>query len=515
MVYGLKYKVKTLSPVLITGGEGDSRMTATKDYITGRVMLGVFASKYIGKSACMPDKAHEDTRFFKWFLRGDIRFANAYLQIDNKMLLPTPLSIHRDKSSDKIYNLLYKEVDRPTNPAGGYCWLENDRIFFHLPEKRLYFHHFRKDRIKGHSDERGIFFYEAISEGQEFWGTIWGNKNDLKEFRDFYGGRIKARLGRSKKTQYGSIEIELLDIEELNPEIDISQGHIILTFISPVILFNKFGFPEVSVDSLSAYLAQMLGLDPKEIEIEACCARVENIENYTSVWRMKNPADKAFSPGSTFRISFKTSLSDELKNRIKELAVLGIGERRNEGYGRVLINRPLSEELLEEKEKPAKSKGEKPFGDIPVFVKELLMQIIKERVSRILIKKALQDADYCKDNKNEEILSGNLLGRLELMLNTSKKHQDFIKKVEGLQDTAKNKLKGYYIGEKGPLFETISKDLPWEQIFAGLRDLDKISREIGYRFQEDEELKEDLFKKYWRTFFRSIRMQNKKGGKPE
>jgi len=506
-VYGLEYRVKTLSPVVITSSEGDNNMTATKDYITGGALLGVFAAKYIQKNICPYYKAHEDPRFYRWFLKGDIIFSNAYTGVHHKgsirRLLPIPLVVQSDKTRENIYNLLHNEPDEATKPLGGCCELNKNSIFLHSPEKRLYFHHFRKDRIKGHSEERGIFYYEALSEGQEFFGTILGSQKDLEEFKNLFGDRLPAKLGRSKKAQYGNAEIELLDIKELNPHIDVNSNQVVLTFISPAVLVNQFGFPEVSVKVLSSYLTEILEIN--EFEIENCFARTEDVENYISVWKLKKPADKAFSCGSTFKITFKNSITDEIRDKIMKLAVCGIGERKNEGYGRVLINWPLSEKYYEEK---WKQEVKKPSGAPPELVKKILTEVIKDRISRHLNKRALKNAGECK---NSEKLSGNLLGRLELMLRTSQERQDFMKNLEKLRFSAKTKLQECCINRE-TLWEAVSNDLDWEQIFNGLRDIERIAREIDYDFRKDETLKERLYKKYWITFFRMIRKLNKKEG---
>ncbi len=86
----LEYKVKTLSPVIISDNGADVNFTPTKDYLTGTAILGFFAGEYIRH--CLKREsgaAHQDERFRKWFLSGGLVFANGHPMInDGRRQLP-------------------------------------------------------------------------------------------------------------------------------------------------------------------------------------------------------------------------------------------------------------------------------------------------------------------------------------------------------------------------------------------------------------------------------------------
>jgi CRISPR-associated protein Csx10 len=117
----VKFRITSLSPLLFASNTGDPNMVATLDYIPGTHIRGMFANEYIKRKG-LGVKAHEDSTFYNWFLKGDLKFTNAYIvqKKDDKTygLFPIPLSIQmrkrrREKKRmtffSKMMNLICKQ----------------------------------------------------------------------------------------------------------------------------------------------------------------------------------------------------------------------------------------------------------------------------------------------------------------------------------------------------------------------------------------------------------------------
>jgi len=521
-VHVLNYRVSTLSPVLISSF-GDANMTRTMDYIPGHVLLGAFAARYISRKKGLND-AHRDETFYKWFLRGEITFTNAYflLSDDGKdiTMYPTPLSIQGDKGEEKIYNLavLEDEVTEPTAALGYYCHFKDSTIIVDAPEKQLSFHHWRGDRLKGNSSDGGIFYYEALAQGQVFAGAIYGEQVQLERFKEIFGDKFPIQIGRSKNTQYGQAEIELSEVREYSPFINLESenledNEVLLTFTSPVILLNKYGYPETSQRVLEEYMRDVFG--EHEFHIEQAFVRTEDIEGHVSVWKLKKPLEKAFISGTTFKVVFSERIGQELEDKLCYLLVNGLGERRNEGFGRVVINW-ATQETYHKRGELKDAKPEKPNMPPPELIKTIFTSIVSDNITRFVINEAVQQA---KQYNNREQVTSSLLGRLEIMLKDSPGASNFVEKVGRIRKTAQDKLKRCR-NESQTLWDVLNnKGEPnWEKMFSkmdNIRELEKVAGEVGFEFKQDGDFIEDLYKNYWQTFFRTLRKLNKEGGRAD
>ena len=513
-MYSLDYKIKTLSPVIITGNN-DNGLTETFDYITGSSVLGMFAARFIKESKLNSSIAHEDGKFHNLFLAGNVIFSNAYPVVNdgNRDLtfLPTPLSVQKNKKEDFIINLAVKKTDIKTASVGDYARLEDDNIISYKPFHQMYFHHYRKDRLKRQEEENGIFNYDSLNEDQVFAGTICGSEHDLIEFKGLLGSNFAARIGRSRNTQYGEVEVSLLEMGLIEPQFDIGKNEILLTFTAPVILQNKFGFPDVSLSTLNNYLLVSLG--DKKFKISEYFARSETVENYLAVWGFKKPTAKAISSGATYRIAFTDEIDEDVEEKLGELVQSGLGERKNEGYGRLLINYGnngyFNKRIIPEK----KYKYEKPTVEAPETVKQIFCSIAQQNILKVVENKAVFDVSSLEPQG----LTTSTVGRLELMLKSSQNKDEFVSSIEKLRDTAKNKLKGFrFQNETETLLERLlRKNYPdMTNVFLNLNGSVKtIAEAVDFNYEEDNVFLESLYKTYWLTFFRLMRKRIKTGGK--
>lgn len=514
-MYALDYRVTLLSPTIVTSYSSDENMVRTLDYIPGSSVLGLFASKYIRQKGIT--EAHEDEVFYNWFLRGDIKFLNGYILIEDEYdtwnTLPIPLSIQKEKTGNKIVNVSRKDTrDIQTKRLNGYGRFNSTYVSVADLKKKINFHHARSSRLKGISDDGNIFNYEYLMPGQKFQGHIKGSREVLQNFKDMFGDHILGRIGKSKGAEYGQVEIELTDIYELEFDTDIlnnslweKERSVFITFISPCIILNKFGTSDPSLYNLNCYLKKVFGPNI-DFTVENSVINPIFIENYLAVWNMKRPTEYAIDCGSTIKIKFKDFTEEDLIDALLRLENEGLGRRKNEGFGQIKINIAPYEEYIESTNK---IEIQKPAGYVPNIVKEIFMSAIEDGIIELAKKEALLDIeDYYSYPKNA------LLSRLRLILNISSSEK-FSDEVKKFSKPAVMQLKAC-INETGvTLYQTFTKDsIKIVDYILGNKTAvqDQLIREIGLEdLYEDAELRDKICRTYYVTLIDQMRQKNKKG----
>lgn len=511
----LNIQIRLLSPVIISSYVPDNNLTGTLGHIPASSVLGLFAAKYISKEKL--EDAHNDSNFYNWFLRNDIIFTNAYIsqkeEYEEIDMLPTPMCIKKQKKDDdKIVNILISDIDEQTVSFSTYSYIYGSSIKAKEPEKVINFHH-QRDRLSGHTKDDGMFNYEALAPGQVFKGKIYGDANALADFKEAFSEEFSARLGKSKNAEYGKVEIALSEI--IDEDTDITNHDIkdkdfaLLTFISPCILFNKNGFSDPSADNLKSYLEEIWGKE--SIDIDNCVAKAGTVENYISVWGMKKPSETALTAGSTFKISFKTPVTEDIKKGLKRILKEGIGERRGEGFGRVKINMAMSKEYIK---RDIAAILEKPKTPVPEGARTIFKEIIKNMLKQQIEHEAYKDA-----REFNNLPSNNLLGKLGLMAANMDK-EGFIKKIKQFRSKAKEQLHDCRKGNK-KLYDYIKEyntDEAVRNILDDIiyKDYAELAEYADYESEKDNVLLKELWKVYFKSLFRNMRQKNQeislKGG---
>jgi len=306
----------------------------------------------------------------------------------------------------------------------------------------------------------------------------------------------------------------------------------ILTFLSPAIIYNNFGFASASINDLRRLLAKSLNLEAlnlasENIVIKKSFKRTEIIENFVGKWMLKKPSENSIKAGSCFEIEIRVAddqfgkIKESLKESLLELQKAGIGERTGEGFGRFAIdlqkvnkyelNKPDEEETKSEQ----KGKVKKPAGEIPELTKGIIKNVILNSYYTRIEAKALGD---CSDflYRKERVPSNSLIGRMELMLRDSKSSKEFMKKIDSFPQLTRNKLERcrneekketlFYFVVPKPNISTdketayINKEA---EVFNNLSidaDLAKACDLINFYPEKNPDSKFEFYSHYWLTF---------------
>lgn len=336
-MHEIKFSVKTLSPLVISAASNATLMTESHAEISGSIMRGVLANRYI-KEKNLRDEAYKDENFRKLFY-GGLKFLSATPAISNRRSFTLPLSLQRGKKGTANAKNIADLFAVETPPAGykslrGYGIVDGDKIFTASVEKNIYMHMSRsaeKERISGKSEEGHIYNYEALEAGQNFCGSIIGAETDLKKLQ-LENKSFVERIGRSRFTQYGKCEFIFEKITEI--EAPKFGEKIYLRLESPLIPFedNFIGAEKVLTNEVIKKLGENFSLG------KVFAAGVE-IENFIKIWGMKSPRVMALAAGSVFEI-ISENLTPADKNNLAEKIYSGFGVRTEEGFGQLRIWSP-------------------------------------------------------------------------------------------------------------------------------------------------------------------------------
>jgi len=510
-MHRIRYRIKTLAPVVIASKAGDMNMITTERYIPGTSVIGILASRVITKNNL--SDAHKDTDFYNWFLAGKLKIGNAYIfskdQYDRDVPhVPVPFSIQKEKKDEtKIYNLLYvddddedlkdvqtKSIDSFCAPNFLYEHIGDDTLQTKAVETSLNFHHAR-DREKGTSEKGKIFNYESVSPNQIFEGEITGEQAGLQELINLCDDETPCYAGRSKNAQYGKIRFEFVDKEPTQcsfPEIETDNDEISLTFLSDTILYNDNGFSTADTKELEKYLG---------VEIEKAFVKKGQVETFVNKWQLRKPSETCFLAGSTFLLK---GISKDHLAGFAELQQSGIGERTHEGFGRCVFGWKTDKQLYEPKEDSVKL--EKPKHPIPAMTQKILETIVRDSVKKQAELKGLD-----KQNGFNKPPSNALIGKLSAILKGSITRDKFKESLEKLKKPARSQLEHCNNGSKTLwdfLMDRNTQSILNKSSSANLKD---ICKEIEYNPEEDEKLS-NLYQIYLETFFSMMRKRSKEKG---
>ena len=518
----IKVTVTAIDPLIITSSGGDSVLTSSANFISGTMLRGLFAGKYI-KEKKLGTEAHKDASFRKLFF-GSLNFIDAMPAHNDQPAFHVPFSLMKHKTTGEIQDLLVNGEPRPGfKNIRGLAVMADDSLCNIYVDKNISFHMSRsseEERIAGRSVDGQVFSYESIASGQVFVGEIIGEDDDLQELlnalpqKDFAG-----RVGRSRFTQYGAVKVHLGDIEDVQ-KVSISKDNKVFVYaISPLIP------PTGNISSAETALEELGFNNISDAKITNVFSSVVSIDNFVNIWGMKRPRVQALAAGTVFAIE-KNQWSDEDLQQLEQTLYQGVGQRTQEGFGQLRIWSGNVKAIGKEVNCFAAGAGS---GKLKAgLARDVVQRIVKKYVLEELKQFAYADAVGMKSYMDE---SPHFFARLLQELGNSNlaedKRQMLANKVMANLEERKNSP--YYKAMKGlsvnnATFEDLLKDtsatMPYVE--AWHKSLQKESGKLGELMEKiemnisDTEISNgEYFHTYWYWLFRYCRKfaAAKKGGR--
>lgn len=537
----LRVTIKTLSHVVLTAMNNATVMTDSRDYISGSVLRGVLASRYILENN-LGKTAHEDEIFKKLFF-GNLRFVDAYPVKMSKRSFVVPLSLQKGKIAEKndageefLLDVMQQSPKAGYKGMKGFAIATANRIDSVSVRKQIKLHMSRAsetERLSGRSLDGSIYNYESIEAGQSFEGHIIGekealelliNKLNLKEIGvEKESNQFDCRIGRSKFTEYGHCQISISEPQTIETEIA-SGNRIYLRLETPWIptlratmfsnekgnMLKKLTVINPVTAVFNAFvkdITEKLSLGNNTVKVVKVIAKPETISNFVGVWGMKRPEQQALMAGSIFALYKNTPWNNEELQKLQDLLYQGQGMRTEEGFGQLRIWTV---------EKPVLKTAEDVLPERPIIftqlAKDIAGNILKRNIMTQIRLKALEDVKRLTGNVAN---ANHSFARLESLLgerkNLQKAKERFQSKLNGelrersalathLQNLrlGGTELKKYLCPEDNKPIIMPYTTLKFEEEFPD--ELKKLANDIGFvppKFDDGS-----LFYEYWLWFFR-------------
>lgn len=432
--------IQTHGQILVTNEIGSDQVSEA--YLPGSFLLGALAEAYIrGKKL---EDAHQDECFRAIFLNGGVRFGNAYPVAQGKAYFPAPLSIVKEKDSQRYIDLVRSETDKQTK--GGFDKFirfdSSKEAQTCSPDKEIEYHHARPEekRWLGHANEGdGQFFqFEVLSPHQQFRAEIIGTYAHLRVIQELIATTPTVFLGKSKTAQYGKCSmvgtLEKIDSSK-NTITWPDGGKLVVTLASDMMLCNEHGLMIPDPKCFKEELFERLKMNAptltaKQIEFEKNkrFLKTKQIGGFVGVWNMPKIQGTALAAGSV--IVLRNTSGQNLD--VTELQQAAFGLRTEEGFGRIKLNWHGDFEIHVAK----KEVDDEPvFDDDLTAATPLISHIVTQRIQSALKTEAVK--------KSEDIhkkITNAFLGRLRLFLMTSNTFQAFQEKCSALKQRGREHL---------------------------------------------------------------------------
>ena len=476
----LRYRLTLREPAVLPSADGDPNTVVTRQEVSGSIILGAAAGRYLRQIG----KSPEDAEFRHAFLDGGLRFLTAYPEVQgeneaSQRTIPIPHSVRKFKEGARTPEderiLDFVDLENPLSDAEKKMPKKrlNRRYAMIAPQEDLKtqvvkiernYHHARAgEKVGGRSigralgnniAEGGAFFqYEALKAGQVFQGAVLGAADDLERLQEWVPTDSLINIGRSRSAQYGETKFEWIDStpEELKsfvewegfsvfdePEPPLFDDSLVITTLSPLLRINAQGHPDTGFPDDE--LAKVLGLKACDLKLSCSYTRTEVIGGYHAHLRLPRQQWPAIDAGSVFVFCLKEMPDEE---RLLKLEQEGLGIQKGEGYGRVAVNRQGWLDLKYKREQVLGSRAERPGTQVPSDVHNLLCNVARNRCLAEMQWRAIAAAGRTKDIPNNA-----LLGKLRLFL--QQPASTAIEILDKLRKPAEEKLKKCQIDTSVP-----------------------------------------------------------------
>ncbi len=503
MIYRyLPYTLTLQSPAIISALGGDPNSSSTLPFIPGAAVRGAMA-KSLGDPG---NDATKQREFHDLIFGGRVRYFHAYPSRDELRSVPVPLSLRRKKDDPgnhqfDLFDLAAFEGHPAEDDDPDSCWPEEQLaplaqrfltigsaqpvILQTNMSARL---HHQRDRQKGRAwkDQQGhthgtIFAFESIHAGQTFQGVIQVrgetdeevNRTELR-VKELLGSLML--VGRSRRAGYGGMaalawgnvrhrEVQGVGREGLRPVAgDIPKGDSFRLLLTAAAIVHHPETGHLDPAALPALIETQLQGKAKVVRTRWA---FEPMGGFNRKWRLELPQTLAVSAGSVFVLEAVQPIPH---GDLLALEHEGLGERKEEGFGRLLfLDKPVQRLTLRKpKEGEPVSVGDAPP---PPLVLAIEAKIVWTQVVRTIEERAAEVAASAKN-----LPSNSLIGRLRTPLRGDPKEAlETLKlwlregsEAEPLKKPAMEQLERCQVGGHGNLAQWILRATDSEQILSWL-----------------------------------------------
>ena len=461
----LLFNIKAEQPLLLTSLQGDPNSSVSFPYIPGSVIRGAFITKYCQKHYAGGKLKLEDSDARRLFFNGSTHFLHAYPLVENKRSLPIPRCLTYEKQSDWIDNardVFDRSVTTPPDTVlktftdGFLAYGTSQSLLrFYSVEKLVHIHN-QRDRPhgRGFEGQGALFRYEAIAPDHVFQAVIICDTDSdadvLKDLICVHEDNVgdidvwlpqQAWLGGSRSAGYGAVIFDngsiistwaeagirldkrfsfqqVLDNQEDSEdedeestvqqiESDTSVSKLILLLTSDLFLSSGIN-DQYPYFNFIRHLSKLLKVNVR-LDEELSFIGTNKQGGFNRTWGLPLPQQTAFTAGSIFALHLDPGVP---LSSLTLLETRGLGERRAEGFGRVVCNwlpGTATFKVLRVQHIPFSA-------TVPTLQSEQSKRIAKMMASRMLIQRLeMQLIKLVQDNPLSGTVSNTQLSRLRII----------------------------------------------------------------------------------------------------
>lgn len=437
----LPYTLSLRAPAVLTSLGGDPNSSRTLPFIPGSALRGA-AAHALGDPGGDADRQQQ---FRRMILDGSVRFLNAYPRAAERRTLPSPVSLRIDKTvagvnadEIKVWDLAafsgQPDKDEAAWPELTLAALPDPFVSIGAAQplrvqpgrgSRI---HQQRDRSRGRAwkgvpngietPHGAIFAFEFLEAGQEFDGLIQirvASAAVCEEIAEAIRAALAGPvlLGRSRRGGYGgNATIVWGNPREREVEgqglvrRDLGANILFCALLTSPYVGRNPDSGQIDPTHLARELVEALG---DRVAIVRRRWTFELVGGFNRKWRLELPQALTCAAGSV--LVLRTTAPIPCVDLLA-LEHAGLGERRVEGFGRVVfIDAPAERTIL--RQAPVRAVPS-PVGDPPDAVRFAERRILVAAVERVIAEEAARLA-----RSAESPPAASLLGRLRNALRAS------------------------------------------------------------------------------------------------
>lgn len=319
----LKFKCTLLSDIILNQKAATEGPNATLDFIPGSNFLGIVASEIYKENSA------ESLAIFH---SGKVRFGDAHPSKGEMRSLKVPACMYYPKlksaeeelyiqyaipeiSSDEIKKLQLKQC------RSGFYDFTSERAEKINVETQFAIKS-EHDKVNRRAKDEKLYGYQSLEKGSIFYFSVEVDDTAFeKTITDALVG--KRRIGRSRTAQYGLVEIEKYEYNEVEGGVDVYKNYVAVYADARLIFLDEDGLPTCKPT------AEQLGF---EAGTEICFEKSQIRTFQYAPWNFKR---QCFD---TDRYGIEKGSVILVKTDKIPAKSAYIGSYKNEGFGKVIYN---------------------------------------------------------------------------------------------------------------------------------------------------------------------------------
>ena len=322
-----------LSPLLFPK-EKMGNVVTSHDYIPGSAILPVVHEAI--------SRAGFDSQAL--IRAGLVKVSRGLPVFQDKTSLPTPfvISVVKSDQSSFVNNSLGQREDVVTKQVrtGWVSKGAGDTLLLHRVPFVSNTHNSVSDALQRPSEDvGGVFTYEGIAPGQVFRASVVMPTSIADVlFHDDLNSRIG--IGTSRKDDYGDVQLkwDRRPLAEESP-VSLSGNSLQIWCVADIVLPHHPGIG--LAESAKRAIAQTLGVSENVLSLDVAKTRVRpmRVDSWHGRWGLPRTTMFGIAAGSCISVTWNGA---EITNAsVSELVREGIGARRAEGFGSVVVNHEI------------------------------------------------------------------------------------------------------------------------------------------------------------------------------